>query len=328
MFTPQRTTALLIAVTALLYARTLAYGFVFEDLNDFQTWSQPFTWSAWISQPSRMLTSLSFAAGQALSGTEAWGFHLVSVTWHLINGLLMFLLSLRVLPQWGATFAAGVFLLHPIQVESVAYISTQSELVSAACLLTALLLADSGKFALAFLACGLAVLAKETAVVSFLLVPLWLTWRGKDDARLTLWLLACVVPPLWLLPRFGGYLTLDLAWMVRTVLEWAGLLSLWILPHPLAIDHDWSGLRIALTGAVMLVVMLSRRRWALAGQCALLWSAVSVLPRLFVPQLEGMHEHHLMTSTIALSLCAGLWLHPSDAREGKIHGISEALPQA
>lgn len=312
MLTPIRATSVLLVLTALLYSPSLGYGYVYEDLNDFRKWSEMDTLEAWASwawrKPARSLTALSYMAGQTLSGLEPWGFHLMSVAWHLLNGVLVAMLAASVVGGgWAVPLVAGVFLLHPVQVESVAYISAHADLVSTAAILLALLFAERRRLGLAFVACGLAVLGKETAVASFLLIPVWEVWRGRAVPKA--WIACAVLPPLLLLDRFP--ITLDPAWMARTVTEAIGLLSLWIVPLPLTIDHDWSAMRIGIAALVMLALVIGNRpaRFALAS------AAVLLAPRLFVPQLEGLHEHHLYNISIGLSLCAGLWLFGEHAQE-------------
>lgn len=301
-------------MTAAIYAPSVGYGFRYEDVNDFRTWSQPFQWSAWWETASRSLTALSFAGGQALSGVEAWGFHLVSILWHLLNGVLVTLLARRVASLWAAVGIGGLFLLHPVQVESVAYISSQGELVAGGLLLVALLVADRQWWKTAWLVCGLAVLAKETAVAAFLLVPLWGVWRGVR-VPWGPWLASCLIPAVLVGQKFAGIADVDPVWMVRTAREWLGLLSLWVVPWPLSIEHDWSNLRLGLAAAGLLVIAWSP--WRLA-QAAVIWSAVAVLPRLFAPQLEGLHEHHVYSWAIALSVATGLMVGGDDSRTSAV----------
>src|SRR5207244_11843331 len=58
---------------------------------------------------------------------------------HLVNGVLVFFIARSIFgktevsksaAEWMAGLAAGLFLLHPLQTESVTYISSRSELLS------------------------------------------------------------------------------------------------------------------------------------------------------------------------------------------------------
>src|SRR5690349_17926725 len=68
--------------------------------------------------------------------TDTFAYHMVNVFLHFFNGILI-LLAVRRLLSWAGTdkwlsgalavFAAGLFLLHPLQTESVSYIASRSE---------------------------------------------------------------------------------------------------------------------------------------------------------------------------------------------------------
>jgi tetratricopeptide (TPR) repeat protein len=77
-----------------------------------------------------------------ISGTQPFSYHLVNVLLHAATSVMIFCIYNRVLtishapiPQtvdrrWFALFGAALFLLHPLQTESVDYIAGRSELVS------------------------------------------------------------------------------------------------------------------------------------------------------------------------------------------------------
>lgn len=288
-----------------MYAPTVGYPFVWEDTNDFQLVMQPWTLDAWLAGAwaghTRIVAGFLRGMGYALSGVEPWGYHLMSVSVHLLNGVLFAVLAHRVLAGWWASFAVGLFLLHPLQVESVAYISSQADLVSVTGLLVALLCAERGWVVAAWLACAVAVLGKETAVAGFALVPVWLLWRVGFRWAVVGWFAASVVPGLYVMGRYTP--VVDLAWMWRLTADLIGLLSLWVVPYPLSIEHDWSVLRLGLgaVGIVAACVVSRPVRWAV-GACVVL-----VLPRVLLPQIESLHEHHAYPMVVGLSLSAG-WI--------------------
>ncbi|HSX08918.1 MAG TPA: hypothetical protein VLF93_02085 [Candidatus Saccharimonadales bacterium] len=77
----------------------------------------------------RPLDAVYFALIYSLSGNHAFLYHLVQLTLHLINTSLLFIFFCIFFSDSVAIFLALLFLVHPINVESVAYIgSTQSEL--------------------------------------------------------------------------------------------------------------------------------------------------------------------------------------------------------
>jgi len=144
----------------------------------------------------RPLLMVSFWLNYASSGNqETFGYHLVNIVLHILNGGLILLAVRKVLDwakveKWQAgalsVFAAGLFLLHPLQTESVSYIVSRSETLSVFWLLAAFVvfLYRAGEAiytlrAIAILALfGAAVLTKEhTAVFPALLVVTDFYWN-------------------------------------------------------------------------------------------------------------------------------------------------------
>lgn len=89
----------------------------------------------------RPLTTMSFALNHHFSKLEPSGYHLVNILLHLFNGVLVFLLALRLAERckisWRAErsllfawLAGAVFLLHPVQTETVSWVSQRSGLLS------------------------------------------------------------------------------------------------------------------------------------------------------------------------------------------------------
>jgi tetratricopeptide (TPR) repeat protein len=140
----------------------------------------------------RPLTILSYALDR-----DAWGFiasfmHLENILLHLTCAWLVFFITRRLLPLWGAEgcgpslFAGLLFALHPLATESVCWISGRTDPLMAVFVLLAVWLVavgmETGSFA-ASLGAGVALLlgglAKEVAV--FILPGvLWLiiVWPG------------------------------------------------------------------------------------------------------------------------------------------------------
>lgn len=76
------------------------------------------------------LTWLSYMLDVELFGMSAPHMHAVNLLLHLLNSLLLFTLIRRVLSLDAAFIAALVFAIHPLHVESVAWISQRKELLS------------------------------------------------------------------------------------------------------------------------------------------------------------------------------------------------------
>src|SRR5262249_8980426 len=87
----------------------------------------------------RPLLMLSFWINFQWTGLEPYSYHVLNVLFHSINSVLVFFIVRRLL-EWEhvdrrlrdtiAGFSAGLFLLHPVQTESVAYVASRSETLS------------------------------------------------------------------------------------------------------------------------------------------------------------------------------------------------------
>src|SRR5579871_1034196 len=123
-----------IYVAYLVYSPALGGPFLFDDT--FQPYHSPgFTNSlrAWMSGV-RPLLMMSYWLNYQVSAAPS-GFHDVNFLIHLLNSLLIVLIVRKMLlPEstgWLLpVFAGAVFLLHPIQTESVSYVAGRSECLS------------------------------------------------------------------------------------------------------------------------------------------------------------------------------------------------------
>jgi hypothetical protein len=193
--------AAIVAATLVAYLPALGAGFVWDD-DDYVT-NNPLLRDPdglariWLSAdaPSQYfpLVYTFFRLEYALWGLEPFGYHLVNVCLHAANALLAWAVLARLaLP--GAWLAAAIFALHPVHVESVAWISERKNVLSTLCFLGALLawlrfaLDGAGKrwWIVAFGLYVLALFAKTTACTlpAAQLLALWLRGRAIDARRL------------------------------------------------------------------------------------------------------------------------------------------------
>ena len=78
------------------------------------------------------LTWISLMLDQQVFGTDPGGFHLTNVLWHTLNVVLLFAVLSRLTGAiWKSAFVAALFAVHPIHVESVAWISERKDVLSA-----------------------------------------------------------------------------------------------------------------------------------------------------------------------------------------------------
>lgn len=136
------------------------------------------------------LLHTSFWIAQRLWGDSLVGYHLLSLVLHVLSALLLFRL-LRKLEIPGAPLAAALFALHPVQVESVAWISELKNTLSAFLCLSAALIylryrvqvvlrRRSTLYAMALGVFALGLLSKTTIATlpAALLVTFW--WKRGE----------------------------------------------------------------------------------------------------------------------------------------------------
>jgi hypothetical protein len=77
------------------------------------------------------LTWLSHMLDVQLFGLNPWGHHLVNVLFHVANSLLLFgILKKLTAAFWRSLFVAAIFAVHPLHVESVAWIAERKDVLS------------------------------------------------------------------------------------------------------------------------------------------------------------------------------------------------------
>lgn len=113
------------------------------------------------------LAWLSYGLDYTLWGMQPLGFHLQSVLWHALSAGLMFLIARRLLDDdASALFAALVFAVHPLRVESVSWISERRDVLGCAFTLAAVWAYISGRHkALVFVFFLLSLLSKGMALL-------------------------------------------------------------------------------------------------------------------------------------------------------------------
>ncbi len=78
------------------------------------------------------LTWLSLMLDYQLFGMNAGGYHMSNLILHILSTLLLFWLFYRMTKEiWKSAFVAAVFALHPLHVESVAWIAERKDVLSA-----------------------------------------------------------------------------------------------------------------------------------------------------------------------------------------------------
>ena len=305
----------LVIVTFAAYQPTWHAGFIWDD-DDHLTANPAMTaphglkmiWSSLAVGRYYPLTLTTFWVQRRLWGLHPMPYHLVNVLLHATNSVLVFFLlrRLRIPAAW---LAAAVWVLHPVNVESVAWITELKNTQSAVFFFLAVwcfLRSDAGAgrrwYGLA-LACGLAALLSKPSTVVLplaLLLCVWWergTWRRADVLRIAPFLiLALGMSALTVIEQRGHIQRESTAewnlgigerlvvagkavWFYASKVLWPARLTFVYPRWNLDAASIWSWLPLAglVVGGVLLGVW-RRQRWARAGMFGCGFFVLALLP--------------------------------------------------
>jgi len=295
----------------------------------------------------RPVASLSLALNYAISGYEVWSYHLFNLLVHILAGLALFgiirrtLLCERLRERFGkhsavlAWAVAAIWLVHPIQTESVTYIVQRTESLMGLFYLLTLYSAvramepGGGLLwpAVSVVCCGLGMGTKEAMVTAPVLVLLYdrAFFAGSFIAALR--------------RRLGLYAGLAATWVILAALLWSGprqeqssgitiaaslgyaanqgivilrYLRLSVWPRGLCLDYSWSIVkdwgRLALP-VLFVLAMLAVTVWGLIRNKAWSYPAAWFFGTLavtssFVPVKDLIFEHRMYLPLAGLAVLA------------------------
>ncbi|HEX4807490.1 MAG TPA: tetratricopeptide repeat protein [Bryobacteraceae bacterium] len=126
-----------ILIAFLVYGPAMDGPFLYDDrylpFLDRHLIGQPFT--AWLIG-LRPFVNLSFWLNAQISGSETWSYHAGNILLHALNSVLVFFIARWFLGRVGtpekqlnvlSAIAGALFLVHPLQTEAVAYVTSRSE---------------------------------------------------------------------------------------------------------------------------------------------------------------------------------------------------------
>jgi tetratricopeptide (TPR) repeat protein len=299
----------------------------------------------WSGITGRPIINLSLAVNYAVGGTRVWGYHALNLVVHILAGLTLFgivrrtLLQPRLRERFGAAanglalITAVLWIVHPLQTESVTYIIQRCESMMGLFYLLTLYCFIRGTvserprlwYGLCVTACALGMACKEVMVSAPLMVLLYdrtfvsgsfrVAWRRHG------WLLAALAAT-WVLL---GYLVasagtfgnasrnpyIRLGWG-EYLLTQPGVifhyLQLSVWPHPLCFDYygliatTWPSI---LPLALGMVILLAATLWA--WKVNSVWGFISAWFFLilaptssFLPLDSPMYEHRMYLSLAAV----------------------------
>jgi len=370
--------ALLSAGVLAAYANAPASPFQFDDrvsVLENPSIRRLDRWTRLLNPPSRCLSvvgrpvvNLTLALNYWWSGRSARGYHWVNIGIHIAAGLLLFGIVRRLLesPQASADLReharglafliAALWLLHPLQTESVTYIVQRAESLAALFYLMTIYSfvrgAQSGGpaqtvwFGLAILGGFLAAASKETAV-SLPLAVLFLDcllFRQKplEALRQRPWfygalaaswlLLGALVLESWSRGGSAGFGLGMSAWDYARcqpgfILRYLAL-AFW--PDPLVFDYgttcDASSAAIFGSGLILAVLALAAalaaRRHPWAAWLLFLFAAILMPTSSFFPlpgQIAAEHRMYLPLAAVIAGCVLGIWLVLEKLSQGTSH---------
>ena len=132
----------LIMVTLAVFSQVLNHEFINYDDDGYVTNNhrvqagltyENITWALTATELANWhpLTWLSHMSDCQLYGLDARGHHLTSILLHLLNTVLLYLVLRRSTKAiWQSAFVAALFALHPLHVESVAWVAERKDVLS------------------------------------------------------------------------------------------------------------------------------------------------------------------------------------------------------
>ncbi|MDE2025659.1 MAG: hypothetical protein KGJ07_04150, partial [Patescibacteria group bacterium] len=176
----------IVGLGLLVYANSLFNGFIWDDKTYIINNAQVHTLSLnllfgqnWFNSAGfyRPIPALYFASLYVLFGNISFFYHIFQVGLHIINVILIFALFKKFINKPLSLILSLIFLVHPLNTESVGYIAASDSGIFFFFGLSALLLSwqekiSSKKAAFIFFLLLLSIMSKETGVLFVLLILL------------------------------------------------------------------------------------------------------------------------------------------------------------
>ena len=334
--------------------RRVTDGFTADGLKWAFTGSHSSNWHP--------LTTVSHMLDVELYGLDPRGHHLTNVILHSLAVLLLFV-ALRQMTglTWRSAFVAAVFAIHPLRVESVAWVSERKDVLSGVFFMLTLMAyaryareRSLAKYLLVALLFSLALLSKQT-VVTLPLVLLFLDWwplkrfsgLAAREARAAFGRALLEKIPLLLLSAGASVATvvsqqgtiapvagLPLAWRLQNAVV-APVIYLWQMiwpanlavfyPHPQGTLPLWMVAASAGLLIALTVVAIVWRRNQPALFSGWFWYVAMLVPVIGIVQVGGQAHADRYTYLPHIGIyLAVTWLLASALRRMKCHGVIAA----
>ncbi len=143
---PAKTMAGLAILSMFVYLNSIGNGFAYDDVLIIEknllirsVFNIPKLfmigyWDTWYAGAAayRPFLMMTFVLNYAVSGTEAWSYHLVNVLLHAANSCLLYFLLIRYQVRLSLAAVAGIiFAIHPVHTEAVSNVIGRGEVLAA-----------------------------------------------------------------------------------------------------------------------------------------------------------------------------------------------------
>lgn len=349
--------AVIVVAGVIVYSNSFWGTFVLDDIkhvwDDAKIRQLEPIWRFFLHD-RRPLVTLSLAINYRLGELETFGYHAFNLVVHLLAGLTLFGVVRRTLlgrrlrkdcasaAPWLALAVALIWVVHPLQTQSVTYVIQRAEsMMGLFYLLTlycAIRGADSSRpgpwYVAAVAACGAGMASKAVMVTAPVLVLIYdraFLSSSLAEAFRRRWALyvglACTssilvatgVAPAVLNPQVKAA-SLGFAYKGTSPVEYAltqpGVLlhylrlSFW--PHPLCLDYQWpvaGGAEAIVPPVIVLVLLLAATAWAVwrrwwVGFCGAWFFVILAPTSSFIPIKDAAFEHRMYLPLAAVVVIA------------------------
>lgn len=342
----------------ILYFNSLNNGFVFDDLHTITGnlyikdlhYSPLFLKGYYTSSANipkgmfRPLLLLTFSFNYFFSGLKPLGYHIINITLHLLNGVLLYgLLRFlkKDLPFGLSVFIGLLFIAHPLNTEAVSYLTCRSDLMASFFILSAFFSYVKNKLLLSLFLFLLALLTKETALAFPLLVfsygflrnPGFSEYRQKNKALFYFALIGaamlywayrhyCIGINTHLLALPSSPLRSFRANILTQSAVSLFYLRLFIWPHPLTIHHAFpiinslleppAFISVIILGIAIALIFVFRKKQPLIS-LGIAWYLICLGPKFYAVLNVVAAEHHFYMPSFGIyfilaAACQNLYL--------------------
>jgi protein O-mannosyl-transferase len=331
-----------LVVVVLVYLPAARYSLVYDDheqleanprLTDWRHVPGYFTTHLWAHSPLqapnyyRPLSLLFFRVESAFLGPPSAIWHIASLAAHLGATVCLFMLIQHLVGSFTAALVAGaLFALHPIQTETVVWISACPDILVTAFLVLSLYFYRVRKRPISFVSvlfAALAVFTKESGMAAPVLIFAyeWIYSRFKN-ALLAIFPYV-VVALLYIAARINaiGSITSAVApdmSIQSTILTVPKVLAIYALhliwPARLSPSYEVA-VESSIWPLLLAIVVLFGLLWLMQGSSAnarfgAAWAAITLAPSLglgYLTRGDFLHDRYLYLPSVGLAIIAAVW---------------------